>query len=616
MNILSFKRILLVKPRGKRGLGFVADVIPLGLEYLAASIEKKVDAIRIIDMELEKHSLQHFIDQFNPDLVGITMSAVDHYEGLNLAETAKKNGITTVLGGYHPTAIPDDLLSHPQVDIIIRGEGELTLKELVQKGSPAGVQGLSYKRDGQIIHNPDRPFIDDLDSLPFPARHLRRKYYKEHMNNDREYDVISMSRGCWGQCSFCCEPYMSKSHMRFRSPENILKELKEIVNFHNGKPLKILATDPHFMGNPKIVENLCDLLEKNRLDIEFSVMTRVDSIVRNPDLVKKMWVNGFKGFELGFESSNPCDLDKVNKGITVDMQKRAVEILNKNGVNASGTFVIGLPGQTEEEIKQLPVYAKKIGLMNAAFGIVTPYPGTEFYSDLNKEELIVDRDWTKYDEMHSVLKPNPLSAKRLEELETYCMVRFWTLNTFLDRCRISSINIDSKIPLKSFFDEVFSKLNFARNAGFNLRKECFEDQIKQFLEASIDAIEEESDRELQINDIIEMSRVLKVMGSQIIQISLIYNGNIISYIIKNSDDRIEYIKIISGTIDNATIKINIELETLNRIVKDFTPHSNINYPFLMKQTIISMRNLNLVRLYIALVIEFGLTILKDNIWVR
>ena len=616
MNNLSFKRILLVKPRGKRGLGFVADVIPLGLEYLAASIEKKVDTIRIIDMELEKHSLQHFIDRFNPDLVGITVSAVDHYEGLNLAETAKKNGITTVLGGYHPTAIPDDLLSHPQVDIIIRGEGELTLKELVQKGSPAGVQGLSYKRDGQIIHNPDRPFIDDLDSLPFPARHLRRKHYKEHMNNDREYDVISMSRGCWGRCSFCCEPYMSKSHMRFRSPENILKELQEIVNFHNGKPLKIFATDPHFMGNPKIVENLCDLLEKNRLDIEFSVMTRVDSIVRNPDLVKKMWVNGFKGFELGFESSNPCDLDKVNKGITVGMQKRAVEILNKNGVNASGTFVIGLPGQTEEEIKQLPVYAKKIGLMNAAFGIVTPYPGTEFYSDLDKEGLIVDRDWTKYDEMHSVLKPNPLSAKRLEELETYCMVRFWTLNTFLYRCRISSINIDSKIPLKSFFDEVFSKLNFARNAGFNLRKECFEDQIKQFLEASIDAIEEESDRELQINDIIEMSRVLKIMGSQIIQISLIYNGNIISYIIKNSDDRIEYIKIISGTIDNATIKINIELETLNRIVKDFTPHSNINYPFLMKQTIISMRNMNLVRLYIALIIEFGLTVLKDNIWVR
>ena len=119
MNNLSFKRILLVKPRGKRGLGFVADVIPLGLEYLAASIEKKVDTIRIIDMELEKHSLQHFIDRFNPDLVGITVSAVDHYEGLNLAETAKKNGITTVLGGYHPTAIPDDLLSHPQVDIII-----------------------------------------------------------------------------------------------------------------------------------------------------------------------------------------------------------------------------------------------------------------------------------------------------------------------------------------------------------------------------------------------------------------------------------------------------------------------------------------------------------------
>jgi len=616
VSSLPFKRILLVKPRGKRGLGFVADAIPLGLEYLAASIEKKVDAIRIIDMELEKHSLQHFIDQFNPDLVGITMSAVDHYEGLHLAETAKKKGITTVLGGYHPTAIPDDLLSHPQVDIIIRGEGELTLKELVQIGSPAGVQGLSYKRDSQIIHNPDRPFIDDLDSLPFPARHLRRKHYKEHMNNDREYDVISMSRGCWGRCSFCCEPYMSKSRMRFRSPENILIELQEIASFHSGKPLRIFVTDPHFMGNPKIVENLCDLLEKNRLDIEFSVMTRVDSIVRNPGLVEKMCENGFKSFELGFESSNPSDLDMVNKGITVDMQKRAVEILTKNGAAASGTFVIGLPGQTEEEIKQLPVYAKKIGLMNAAFGIVTPYPGTEFYSDLDKEGLIVDRDWTKYDEMHSVLKPNPLSAKRLEELETYCMVRFWTLNTFLARCKISSINIDSKIPLKTFFDEVFSKLSFARNAGFNLREESLEDQVKQFLEASTDAVEEESARELQINDIIEMSRALKIIGSQIIQISFIYNDNTTSYVIKTTDDRIEYIKIIPGTVDNATIKINIDQETLNNVINGTSPHSDINYPFLMKQTVVSMRNLHLVRLYVALIVELGLTVLTNTIWVR
>ena len=119
----------------------------------------------------------------------------------------------------------------------------------------------------------------------------------------------------------------------------------------------------------------------------------------------------------------------TKKCITVDMQKEAVKILRDNGVTVSGTFVIGLPGQTEQEIKQFPVYAKEIGVMNCAFGIATPFPGTEFYNILDEQSLIVERDWNKYDEMHSVFRLDGLSGKRLEELETYCMARFWTLNT-------------------------------------------------------------------------------------------------------------------------------------------------------------------------------------------
>ena len=114
----------------------------------------------------------------NPDLVGITMSATEHSEGLEIARLAKAQGAVTVLGGYHPTAIPDELLSHSQVDMVVRGEGEITMRELVEKGGPQGVRGISYREDGQIIHNPDREFIEDLDSLPFPARHLRKHAYR------------------------------------------------------------------------------------------------------------------------------------------------------------------------------------------------------------------------------------------------------------------------------------------------------------------------------------------------------------------------------------------------------------------------------------------------------
>jgi len=610
---MSFKRIVLVKPRGKRGLSFSVDVIPIGLEYIAASIEKEVDDVHIVDMELEEQPFQYFLDVFNPDLVGITMSATDHNEGLRLAKITRKSGVTTVLGGYHPTAIPDELLSHPQVDIIVRGEGELTMKELVQKGSPEGVLGISYKKGKQIIHNPDRPPIRDLDSLPFPARHLRRHKYKDHMNsNGREFDVITMSRGCWGRCSFCCEPYMSKGRMRFRSPENIIKELFEIIAFHNGKPLQIFVTDPHFMGDPKRIDHLCDLLQKNGLNIVFSVMTRVDGVARYPELIRKMCKSGILSYELGFESPNQKDLNDVKKGITLSMQRKAVKILRDNGANVSGTFVIGLPGQSEEEIKQFPVYAKKIGLMNCAFGIVTPFPRTEFYDSLEKDGLIIERDWTKYDEMHSVFKLNPLSAEGLEELESYCMARFWTLNTFLDRARVLHKRSGDNISLKDFIGEIIAKIKFARNAGYDLREGELEDHIKVVLGAIVDAETEEKERKICMHDVIEMSRFLKILGQQTIQITLRHDSQVVSYVIKTTNRSVDYIKTISGKLDIGTIDINIDLDEAIHLLNDYSLFNLMNYISLLKQARNISGILNVLRLCAALTIDLGCSYLKDK----
>ena len=610
---MAFKRIVLVKPNGRKGLGFSSDVIPIGLEYIAASIEKEVDDVHIVDMELEEQQFQYFLDIFNPDLVGISMSATDHDEGLRLAKIAKKNGVTTVMGGYHPTAIPDELLSYPQVDIIVRGEGELTMKELVKKGFPEGVLGISYKKGKRIIHNPDRPLIGDLDSLPFPARHLRRHKYRDRMNgNSRELDVITMSRGCWGKCSFCCEPYMNKGYMRFRSPENILKELFEIIAFHNGKPLQIFVTDPHFMGDPKKIDHLCDLLQKNGLNIVFSVMTRVDSVARYPELIKKMCNSGILSYELGFESPNQKDLNYIKKGITLSMQRKAVKILRDNSVNVSGTFVIGLPGQSEEEIKQFPVYAKEIGLTNCAFGIVTPFPRTEFFDSLEKDGLIIERDWTKYDEMHSVFKLNPLSAKRLEELESYCMARFWTLNTFLDRARALHKSSGDKISLKDFIDDLIAKVKFARNAGYDLREGGLEDHIKAVLGALVDAENEERERKICVHDVVEMSRFLKILGPQTIQITLRSDGQAVSYVMKTTSRSVDYIKIIPRKQDNVTIDITVDL---HEVVDSFNGYSAFNlmsYIYLLKQARNINGILNVLRLCAALTTDLGCSYLKDK----
>jgi len=614
---MTYRRVLLVKPQGRKGLGFASDLIPIGLEYIAASIENVVEDVYIVDMELEQNSFKYFLELFRPDLVGITMSATDHDEGLRLAKIAKENAVTTVMGGYHPTLAPDELLSHPQVDMVIRGEGEHTTKELVQKGYPNGVLGVSYKEDGQVIYNEDRPAIKDLDSLPFPARHLRRHKYNGMNRKGREADVICTSRGCWGRCSFCCEPVMNRSHQRFRSPENVMKELLEIVSFHNGKPLQILVVDPNFMGDPERIDRLCDLLQEHKLDIKFSVMTRVDSIAIHPQLIKKMCDNGFLDYELGIESPKLKDLKNTRKGITLEMQRKAVKILRANGANVSGTFVIGLPGQTEEQIKQFPVYAKEIGLMNAAFGIATPFPGTEFYNSLDKKDLIVERDWTKYDEMHSVFKLDGISRKRLEELETYCMARFWTLNTLLDRAKVLRKRSGKKTTLKDFWEDIFEKVTFGRNAGCDLRKGEFENHLKAVLEAIVDAESEERARKIGMHDVVEMSRFLGILGSQKIQCTFIYKEQPpVSYIIKtksSSSGKVEYIKTILGKQDDATISVDIDLNDVIKSVNDDLSFNPIGtFVFLVRSARCLKGVWNVLRLCAAISIDFGISFFHER----
>ena len=562
---MGFKRILLVKPEGRTGLGFALALIPLGLESVAASIADIVDEINILDMLTEKrHSFPYFIDLFNPDLVGISMSATEHESGLSIASIAKKRGIATVLGGYHPTAVPDDLLSHKQVDMVVRGEGELTMRELVQRGSPEGVLGISYKENNKVIHNPDRPLIGDLDSLPFPARHLRRYNYTSSLIRDREVDEIHMSRGCWGRCTFCCEPSMSRGRQRYRSPENVVEEIDQIYNvIHKRKPLCILIGDPNFMGDPKRVDRFCDLLHESNFDIIFHTMVRADSMARHPEVVKKMCDNNIIYFCMGIESPNLKDLTITHKGIDTEIQKKAIQVIRDSGGTAAGTFVIGLPDQSEEEIKQFPTYAKKIGLMNATFGIATPFPGTEFYESLEREGLIFERDWTKYDENNSVFKIPKISKQRIEELRTYCMGKFWTPDTFFDRLAVSQKRDARKTSLSKFIIDRIVQLAFLGNAGFTqqVSSKNMATQFKVFVESMADPRVEECTRKIRMHQVIDMTRFLAILGPQTIQLTIRYNNRpLTSYIMKTTRNTVEHIKIIPGKQDKATINLDFNFD--------------------------------------------------------
>lgn len=523
-----------------------------------------MENVTILDLEMEHRPFEEVVKKYlidlDPDLVGITMSATEHREGLEIARLAKSQGATVVLGGYHPTAIPEELLSHPQVDLVVRGEGEITMRELVEKGGPQGVRGVSYKETEQIIHNPDREFVEDLDSLPFPARHLRKYAYGTRLLRDREYDVLTTSRGCFGRCTFCCEPTMSKGHQRFRSPENVMEEILEIVSFHGHKPLSIDVTDPHFMGRPQLTERLCDLLAQHELDIRFGVKVRADSVAKHPDVVRKMIAVGIEGFEMGIESPNMKDIESVSKGLNTDVHIQAVNNIKKYGGNAGGTFVIGLPDQTEEQILEFPTYAKSIGLTSAAYGVATPFPGTRFYKDLNAQGLIFETDWNRYDEMHSIFRSKYISSERIEELASICMARFWTVDTFLEKERMHLIRHSSKRRLAKFIDDKIQELNFSLEMGSQLQNKNLGKHVLSVIEASADPGVESYTREVGVHNIINMALLLRILGNQKVQLTVRSNGTAItSWILKTTRDEVEYIQVIPGKSELSTINLDMDL---------------------------------------------------------
>jgi radical SAM superfamily enzyme YgiQ (UPF0313 family) len=602
---VPFKRILLVKPSGRKGLSFAFDLIPAGLEYIAAYIEDTVDEVNIVDMEMDRRKFQDLINLYCPDLVGISLSATEHNEGLRLAKIAKKNGVTTVIGGYHPTSVPDLMLSYPQIDIVVRGEGELTIRELVERGAPENVLGVSHKKNGIVIHNGDRPKIEKLDILPFPARHLRQYSYKSQ-NRTTDNDVIVTSRGCNGFCSFCCEPSMSSGCLRCRSPENIMKEILEMAEYHQRKPLNVIFADPNFMGNSRGVDRLCDLLMEHNLNIEFGALVRADAMAKYPEIVKKMCRAGILKFEMGIESPNPRDLKSTRKGITNRVHREAVGNIRENGGRPGGTFVIGLPDQTIEEIKAFPTYAKEIGLTAAAFGIATPFPGTGFYKELDAQGLIFEKNWDNFDEMHSVYKTKYLSKEAVEEMATYCMAKFWNLDTFIDQEMVAQKRTMRKKTIVDFTRERTLNLGFMTNNGNELQKDNFGQHIKTFLEAYVDPRVETYTRTVGVHEVLEVTRFLRILGAQKIQCTLSLDDVTVSFVFKTTIKTVEYIQVIRGRQAASTINLDVDLKWLAE------PHlSNLlrTPAFLFSHNLSIKKLWNTFKLFVAI----GTEVLASNL---
>ncbi|MHA1449144.1 MAG: B12-binding domain-containing radical SAM protein [Candidatus Hodarchaeales archaeon] len=427
----GYQNVLLLKPEFFSALGIMVNEIPHGLEYLAAMIRDIAD-VKIIDLCTDNREPGKIFKKLRPDLIGITTQMSWHNSTIKLVKTAKRvlPGTNIVLGGYYPTGFPSLIKMYPGIDYIIAGEGEHPFKELVEGHPPEEIKNLIYRKNGQIITNPIRPLLMDLDTLPYPARDLRNHQTSHLQFPGRIYDVITTSRGCYGHCSFCCEPGMSGSVQRFRKPVKVFDEIKWIWEFYKKKPLKITITDPNFIGRrePDVqrVETLCKLLIDAKMDIDFSCLTRADTIVRFPETVKSMVDAGIRTIEIGVESPSGGVLKNTRKGVSIRQTVKAVKIVRNAGGLPLGTMVLGFHDQPEEEIKLYPDYARKIGLIEAAFAFATPLTGTEYFREIHDKKLIIEKDFSKYDYLHPVIRNlKGISYSRMCQLLGYCYGFFY-----------------------------------------------------------------------------------------------------------------------------------------------------------------------------------------------
>lgn len=389
----------------------------LGLEYVAASILDLAE-VKIINGKARNLSIQQImkeINEFEPDIVGISCCfTIGINFALIIAQKSKKRGYSTVLGGWHPNFASSELLKHDFVDVVVRGEGEITFRELIENKNFEEIKGISYKKNGTIVNSPDRPLIKDLNTLPFPARELRnRKSYFQIFQ--MPFDVIESSRGCPFKCTFCNIHLFYRGTYRTKSPERVIQELKIIAN--QKKNTNVLIVDDNFTANIKRVEKICDLIIKEGIKLDLTCQSRIDVISKNPEIIKKMSKAGFWLFFLGIESFKQESLNGIQKKIQLRDTINAIKILHENNIVIIGSMLIGSRFDEEEEDTDIMIkVVKKLGIDFPLYSVMTPLPGTKFRDLLIENNYLISHNWNEYNFTTAVNRLNNLSKEKLEQL--------------------------------------------------------------------------------------------------------------------------------------------------------------------------------------------------------
>ena len=375
--------------------------------------------------------------------------------------------------------------------------------------------------------------------------------------------MIITSRGCWGRCTFCTEPGMSRGKQRYRSPANVIAEIEQLVALHRGKRLRLHIADPNFGGNLRITHALCDELiefrKRCKAEVNLFVTVRTTTVANHPDLVRKLCAAGVDYVFVGMESPKKEDLRAIQKGDgDGEKQAQAVRFLREHGAAVMSCFLLGLPDQTERDVFELLDYARSLELEDAYFAVMCPLPGSRLYDETRARGDLLEPDHRKWKLYDLVIRHKHFSPEKMRELCVRCNSK-WYDDLMLPQMQRRWQRDGRKRKLHDFAAKFGVLVGFFEFLGSNqdelskldtymLVKEMPNERLRAFTTAH------------PLHELLEMDRFLKLLGDQKLQVSLRFTGEReVSWVLEAAGGRVRYVDCIAGHVDDATVSLNIDL---------------------------------------------------------
>lgn len=407
-----------------------------GFVYMAGELKKDGHQVIIYDAMTKDHRVAEIGDNialYRPDIVATTAYTSTIDDALEVLAVTKERcpGAVTIIGGVHPTFCYREILTaYKQVDYVVRGEGELTLRELVQaiatgSSSLNRIAGIAFRQSGEVVTTGNRPLMPDLDILKPAWELVDWPDYTYHIFPGSRLAVISTSRGCQHDCQFCSQRKFWHQSWRARSVESVTGEI-ELLHARYGIDV-ILIADEYPTHDRKRWEGILGWLIERRLGVKILLETRVDDIVRDEDIMDKYRQAGVVHIYVGVEATSQAMLDRFKKGIGTNDSKKALDIINYHGIITETSFVLGTPEETRESIAQTLELAKVYNPDFAHFLLLAPWPYADMYEELAPH--VETFDFREYNLVAPVIKPVNMTRGELfkEVLNCYQSFYFYKL---------------------------------------------------------------------------------------------------------------------------------------------------------------------------------------------